>query len=73
MVVHFTLDLCDPRAARDRELEQRIRSHVQMIQERRRRPSGTAQEETEAARQDMEEVRYYSTVYQVTSQVIFSA
>eukprot|EP00063_Salmo_salar_P034807 XP_014009642.1 PREDICTED: leucine-rich repeat-containing protein 27 isoform X4 [Salmo salar] len=47
----------EARAARDRELEQRIRSHVQMIQERRRRPSGTAQEETEAARQDMEEAK----------------
>ncbi|XP_041722188.1 leucine-rich repeat-containing protein 27 isoform X3 [Coregonus clupeaformis] len=47
----------EAREARDRELEQRISSHVQMVQERRRRPSGTAQEETEAARQDMEEAK----------------
>ncbi|KAL0964292.1 hypothetical protein UPYG_G00321880 [Umbra pygmaea] len=45
----------EARVARDRELEQRIRSHVKMMQERRRRPRGSAQEETEAARLDMEE------------------
>ncbi|XP_071780922.2 leucine-rich repeat-containing protein 27-like [Centroberyx gerrardi] len=45
------------RAARDRELEQRIRAHVQKMQERRRKPRGTAAEETAAAEQDMEETR----------------
>ncbi|XP_053358847.1 LOW QUALITY PROTEIN: leucine-rich repeat-containing protein 27-like [Clarias gariepinus] len=47
----------ETRAARDRELEQRIRFHVQMMQERRRRPRGSPAEEAEAAAQEMEEVK----------------
>ncbi|XP_066536109.1 leucine-rich repeat-containing protein 27-like [Hoplias malabaricus] len=35
------------RVARDRELEQRIRNHVQMIQERRRRPRGPPEAEAQ--------------------------
>ncbi|XP_067093146.1 leucine-rich repeat-containing protein 27-like [Osmerus mordax] len=47
----------ETRVARDRELEHRIRIHVQMMQERRRRPRGTVEEETAAARLDMEEAK----------------
>ncbi|KAI4873919.1 hypothetical protein NFI96_009163 [Prochilodus magdalenae] len=45
------------RAMRDRELEQRIRSHVQMMQERRRRPRGPPGAEAQAAAQEIEEVK----------------
>ncbi|XP_072533122.1 leucine-rich repeat-containing protein 27-like isoform X1 [Salminus brasiliensis] len=45
------------RVARDRELEQRIRNHVQMMQERRRRPRGPPGKEIQAAAQEMEEVK----------------
>ncbi|XP_062320511.1 leucine-rich repeat-containing protein 27-like [Osmerus eperlanus] len=47
----------ETRVTRDRELEHRIRIHVQMMQERRRRPRGTVEEETAAARLDMEEAK----------------
>ncbi|XP_030628130.1 leucine-rich repeat-containing protein 27-like [Chanos chanos] len=47
----------ESRAARDRELEQRIQGHVQMMQQRRRKSKGTAREETEAAKREMEEVK----------------
>ncbi|XP_066550050.1 leucine-rich repeat-containing protein 27 isoform X2 [Amia ocellicauda] len=39
------------------ELEQRVRAHVQAVQERRRAPRGSAQEEQAAAWQDMEAAR----------------
>ncbi|CAL8255400.1 unnamed protein product [Lota lota] len=42
-------------AARDRELEQRIRKHVQMMQERRGKPKGTVEEEKATAEKDMRE------------------
>ncbi|XP_034148664.1 leucine-rich repeat-containing protein 27 isoform X1 [Esox lucius] len=45
------------REARDRDFELRIRSHVQMMQERHRRPGGNAQEETDAARREIEEAK----------------
>ncbi|KAG7274737.1 hypothetical protein CRUP_035528 [Coryphaenoides rupestris] len=45
----------EARAARDRELEQRIRQHMQVMQERRRRPKGTVKEEKATAEQDMRE------------------
>ncbi|KAK0131001.1 Leucine-rich repeat-containing protein 27 [Merluccius polli] len=45
----------EARAARDRDLEQRIRKQVQMMQERRRKPTGTAEEEVATAEQDMRE------------------
>ncbi|MGH0130941.1 UNVERIFIED_CONTAM: hypothetical protein FKN15_045615 [Acipenser sinensis] len=44
----------DARAARDRELEYRIRAHIQMMQERRRKSKGTVQEEIDATRTEME-------------------
>ncbi|XP_028648442.2 leucine-rich repeat-containing protein 27-like [Erpetoichthys calabaricus] len=44
----------DIRVARDKELENRIRSHIQMLQERRRKPKGTSQEEIAAIRKEME-------------------
>ncbi|XP_053477635.1 leucine-rich repeat-containing protein 27 isoform X1 [Ictalurus furcatus] len=47
----------EAREARDRELEQRIRTHVQMMQQRRRRPRGSPAEEAKAAAQEMEEVK----------------
>ncbi|XP_036430485.1 leucine-rich repeat-containing protein 27-like [Colossoma macropomum] len=48
----------EARAARDRDLEQRIRNHVQMMQERRRRPRGPpGEEEAQAAAQEIEEVK----------------
>lgn len=49
--------VCALREARDRELEQRIRTHVQMMQQRRRRPRGSPAEEAKAATQEMEEVK----------------
>lgn len=49
--------VCSLREARDRELEQRIRTHVQMMQQRRRRPRGSPAEEVKAAAQEMEEVK----------------
>ncbi|KAL6487002.1 hypothetical protein MHYP_G00036280 [Metynnis hypsauchen] len=45
------------RVARDRDLEQRIRNHVQMMQERRRRPRGPPGVEAQAAAQEIEEVK----------------
>ncbi|XP_027030663.2 leucine-rich repeat-containing protein 27 [Tachysurus fulvidraco] len=48
----------EAREARDRELEQRIRTHVQMMQQRRRRPRGSPAEEVKAAAQEMEEVKH---------------
>ncbi|KAM3842815.1 leucine-rich repeat-containing protein 27-like [Diretmus argenteus] len=47
----------ETRAARDHALEQRIRAHIQMMQQRCRRPGATAAEETAAAQRDMEETR----------------
>ncbi|KAM6956180.1 leucine-rich repeat-containing protein 27-like [Aplochiton taeniatus] len=47
----------EARMARDRELELRIRSHVQMMQQRRRRPSGTVQEATTTAKKDLKEAQ----------------
>ncbi|XP_061084746.1 leucine-rich repeat-containing protein 27-like isoform X1 [Conger conger] len=41
------LELDETRVARDKDLEQRIRTHVQMMQERQRRPRGSAREEME--------------------------
>ncbi len=48
------------RRARDRELEERIRDHVQMMGERRaqRSAKATAQEEIEAAQRDMQIVSW---------------
>ncbi|CAL8368644.1 unnamed protein product [Gadus morhua 'NCC'] len=45
----------EARAARDRELEQRIRKQVQMMQERRGKPKGTVKEEKANAEKDMRE------------------
>ncbi|CAH2322858.1 leucine-rich repeat-containing 27 [Pelobates cultripes] len=42
------------RASRDHRLEQRIREHIQAMRERRKNPRGTAQEEMEAARKELE-------------------
>ncbi|XP_072280951.1 leucine-rich repeat-containing protein 27 [Pyxicephalus adspersus] len=42
------------RASRDHRLEQRIREHIQSMQERKRNPKHSAQEEMEAARKDLE-------------------
>ncbi|XP_041116766.1 leucine-rich repeat-containing protein 27-like isoform X1 [Polyodon spathula] len=47
-------DIEEARAARDRELEHRIRTHIQMMQERRRKSKGTVQEEIDATRTEME-------------------
>ncbi|XP_015202464.2 leucine-rich repeat-containing protein 27 isoform X2 [Lepisosteus oculatus] len=47
-------ELDEERAARDRELEYRIRAHIQMMQERRRKPKGTTQEELNVTRKEME-------------------
>ncbi|KAB5581570.1 hypothetical protein PHYPO_G00177240 [Pangasianodon hypophthalmus] len=47
----------EAREARDRELEHRIRTHVKMMQQRRRRPRGSPAEEAKAAAQEMEEVK----------------
>ncbi|KAL7889808.1 hypothetical protein AOLI_G00020660 [Acnodon oligacanthus] len=47
----------EARVARDRDLEQRIRNHVQMMQERRRRPRGPHGVEAQAAAQEIEEVK----------------
>ncbi|TSK22643.1 Leucine-rich repeat-containing protein 27 [Bagarius yarrelli] len=45
------------REAKDRELEQRIKAHIQMMQQRRMRPRGSPAEEAKAAAQEMDEVR----------------
>ncbi|XP_062850892.1 leucine-rich repeat-containing protein 27-like [Trichomycterus rosablanca] len=50
-------DTEEARVARDRELEQRIRTRVQMMQERRRKPRGSPREEAKAAAQEIEEVK----------------
>ncbi|XP_017551979.2 leucine-rich repeat-containing protein 27 isoform X1 [Pygocentrus nattereri] len=47
----------EARVARDRDLEQRIRNHVQMMQERHRRPRGPPGVEAQAAAQEIEEVK----------------
>ncbi|XP_029926650.1 leucine-rich repeat-containing protein 27 [Myripristis murdjan] len=47
----------EARAARDHELEQRIRAHMKKMQQRHRRPRGTVAEKTVAAQQDLEETR----------------
>ncbi|KAM4636960.1 leucine-rich repeat-containing protein 27 [Discoglossus pictus] len=41
-------------ASRDLKLENRIRQHIQAMQERRRNPKGSAQEELEASKKEME-------------------
>ncbi|KAG9275493.1 leucine-rich repeat-containing protein 27 [Astyanax mexicanus] len=51
------MDTDEARVARDRELEQRIKDHVQMMKERRRRPRGPPGEEIQAAAQEMEQVK----------------
>ncbi|KAM4607266.1 leucine-rich repeat-containing protein 27-like [Polymixia lowei] len=45
----------EARLARDRELEQQLRNHVQIMQERRRKPRGTVEEARAAAEHDMKE------------------
>nr|XP_014346353.1 PREDICTED: leucine-rich repeat-containing protein 27 isoform X4 [Latimeria chalumnae] len=44
----------EARNARDKKLEYRIRQHINMMQERRRKPKGTALEEMEAAKKELE-------------------
>ncbi|XP_060782207.1 leucine-rich repeat-containing protein 27-like isoform X2 [Neoarius graeffei] len=48
----------EAREARNRELEQHIRTHVQMMQQRRRRSRGPPAEEAKAVAQEMEEVKH---------------
>ncbi|XP_039338943.1 leucine-rich repeat-containing protein 27 [Mauremys reevesii] len=43
-------------ASREKELEQRIKHHTQMIKERRKKSKGTPQEEMQRAKQDFETV-----------------
>ncbi|KAJ3610707.1 hypothetical protein NHX12_022799 [Muraenolepis orangiensis] len=52
---HGSLPVVSERVARDRELEQRIHKHMQVLQERRRKPKGTVEEEKATAEQDMRE------------------
>ena len=44
---------------KEKELEGRIKEHTREIQERRRKPKGTPQEEMEAARRELEVVSAY--------------
>ena len=41
---------------KEKELEGRIKEHTREMQERRRKPKGTPQEEMEAARRELEVV-----------------
>ena len=44
---------------KEKELEGRIKEHTREMQERRRKPKGTPQEEMEAARRELEVVSVY--------------
>lgn len=55
--VFICVVVCALREARNRELEQRIRTHVQMMQQRHRRSRGPPAEEAKAVAQEMEEVK----------------
>ncbi len=43
---------------RDRELDDKIKSHTASMHERRKKPKGTPQEEMEAARRELQIVSY---------------
>ena len=47
------------RMQKEKELEGRIKEHTREMQERRRKPKGTPQEEMEAARRELEVVSVY--------------
>ncbi|GCB67505.1 hypothetical protein scyTo_0013711 [Scyliorhinus torazame] len=44
----------DKRAAKDKELQERIQKHIKLMRERRKRQKGNPQEELEAAKRDLE-------------------
>ncbi|XP_078079033.1 uncharacterized protein LOC144500230 [Mustelus asterias] len=44
----------EARAAKDKELQERIQQHIKSMRERRKRQKGTPQEELEAAKRDLE-------------------
>ena len=50
--------LFESRMERDRELERRLKEHTMQMQERRRQPKGTPQEEMVAAKKELEIVSY---------------
>ena len=54
-MVTFSVTCC--RVARDRELERKIKAHMLSMQDRRRQPKGTPQEEMEISRRELEIVR----------------
>ena len=51
------------RAERDKELEKRIKKHTEAMQERRRKPKGTPQQEMEAAMKELQVVSKYYLMY----------
>ncbi|XP_067908780.1 leucine-rich repeat-containing protein 27-like isoform X1 [Heterodontus francisci] len=52
--VHSGKEMEEARAAKDKELQEQIQQHIKLMQDRRKRPKGTAQEELEAAKNDLE-------------------
>ncbi len=59
----------DYRKERDIELQHRINAHTNMMQDRRRQPKGTPQEEMEAAKRELQIVSVH-TYYQQNSSII---
>lgn len=55
----FIIAICS-RLARDRELERKIREHMQHMAEKRRQPKASPQEEMAAAKRDLELVSQQS-------------
>ncbi|KAK1791799.1 hypothetical protein P4O66_013781 [Electrophorus voltai] len=53
----YRKEVKETRLLRDQELEQRIRTHVQMMQQRRRGPRGPPRDEAQAAALELEQVK----------------
>ncbi|XP_076830364.1 leucine-rich repeat-containing protein 27-like [Brachyhypopomus gauderio] len=53
----FRKETEEARVLRDQELEQRIRTHIQLMQQRRRGPRGPPRDEAQAAALELEEVK----------------